>query len=120
MYQTAIQDPTVLAALSAALQAIPQKLVTFTIPGATGTFNVSIGPISVSLPFSRILAVPLDGNVLNIAADVSPYTTGDPALMNLITVPQSSRSTSNSTNSAMRRRGRTASWSRTVFPSPPR
>jgi hypothetical protein len=88
VYQSAIQDPAVLDAFSAALQAIPQKLITFTIPGATGTFDVKIGPLNVPLPFSRILAVPLDGDVLNIAADVSPYTAGDPTqLVNLITAP---------------------------------
>jgi hypothetical protein len=85
VYETAIKSPKVLDALSKALRSIPTSALTFTIPNAKGTIEVSYSGVSATVNVSRIVVVPLDG-VLNVAADVSPYTSGDETqLVNLIT-----------------------------------
>jgi hypothetical protein len=102
VYQDAIKSATTLEGISTALRRVPQSSVTFTVPGATGTIDLTllytnalnsvaatfggfiIGPHK-KLLINRVVAVPLNG-VLNIACDVSPYTSGDPSqLVNLIT-----------------------------------
>lgn len=88
VYQIALQDSSVLNAFSSALQSVPQSATTFSPPGATGTFPFTISTLTVTLPFSRVLVIPMDGNALTIAADVAPYTAGDPTqLVNLFTTP---------------------------------
>jgi hypothetical protein len=85
IYRTAIKSSSVLDAFSKALRAVPKSALTFTIPGAKGTIGTSYGGVSVSVGITRIVVVPLDG-VLNIAADVASYTSGDESsLVNLIT-----------------------------------
>jgi hypothetical protein len=85
VYQAALQSGPVLASLSSALQSIPESAVTFTVPGASGTFDLNYGGVGVSLSISNVVVVPLDG-VLNVAMDVESFTTGDVSnLVNLIT-----------------------------------
>jgi hypothetical protein len=84
-YQQALTSGPVLAAFTAALQAIPAAALTFTVPGASGKFDLNYGGIGISLAASNVVVVPLDG-VLNIAADVAGYTMGNASnLVNLIT-----------------------------------
>ena len=90
VYSSAVQSSEVLSAFTTALRSIPAAALTFTIPGAKGTLGVSYSGVSVSVNVSRIVVVPVDG-VLNIAADVSGYTSGDESgLVNLITTPSPS------------------------------
>ena len=92
IYQDALQDGSVLGALSTALQSIPQSALTFTIPGATGTLAYTIGSVTAQLTVSNAVVIPLDG-VLDVALDVAGYTAGDPTqLVNLITTPGPSAS----------------------------
>ena len=84
VYQKALNSGSALAAFTAAIRSIPKKALTLAVPGAKGTFDVAYGGIAVSLTISRLVVVPVDG-ALNVAADVSPYTTGDETnLVNLI------------------------------------
>jgi hypothetical protein len=86
-YQQALTSGPVLAAFTAVLQSIPAAALTFTVPGASGTFDLNFGGIGVSLKISNAVAVPLDG-VLDVAVDVAGYTTGNASsLVNLITTP---------------------------------
>lgn len=89
-YEQAIKNSSVLDAFSSALQKIPPSATTFTIPGASGTIGASYGGVSASVVITRIVVVPLDG-VLDIAADVSGFTSGDESsLENLIATPSPS------------------------------
>jgi hypothetical protein len=88
-YQAALTSGPVIAAFTAALQAIPAKALTFTIPGASGTFDIAYGGFQLSLAISNVVALPLDG-VFDIAIDVSGYTTGNSSqLVDLIDTPSS-------------------------------
>ncbi|MGB9454476.1 MAG: hypothetical protein WCB12_00395 [Bryobacteraceae bacterium] len=92
VYETAIKSSAVLSALSKGLQSIPPSALTFTIPGAKGKIDVSYSGITASVEVTKIVVVPLDG-VLNVAADASPYTSGDESsLVNLITTASPSPS----------------------------
>ncbi len=86
VFEEAIKSAATLNAITSALRAIPQKSVTFTVPGATGTIDVSLYGVNLTLPFTKVVAVPMNPNALTVAADVSGYTSGDEsALVNLIT-----------------------------------
>ncbi|MBR7835103.1 hypothetical protein KDL01_17645 [Actinospica durhamensis] len=90
VYQKALADSKVLAKFNAALHAIPASALTFTVPGAAGTFTVDFNGFKVGVDVSDVVVVPLDG-VLDVASDVSPYTSGVAAeLVNLITAPSPS------------------------------
>src|ERR1700722_10509192 len=60
-YHKALTSGPVLAAFSAALQSIPTAALTFSVPGASGTFDLNFGGIGVSLEVSNIVVVPLEG-----------------------------------------------------------
>jgi hypothetical protein len=95
-YAEAIRSGPVLQALTAAVRAIPQSSLSFNVPGVSGTLSYTFGGVNVAVPVSRVVIVPLDGNVgpypnntggcLDVALDVAGYTNGDPSqLVNLIT-----------------------------------
>jgi hypothetical protein len=87
VYQDALESGGVLAALSGALQSIPQSALTFTVPGASGTLAYTISGVTAQVVVSNAVVIPLD-SVLDVALDVAPYTSGDPTqLVNLITTP---------------------------------
>jgi hypothetical protein len=88
VFKDAITSGSVLNAITTALRAIPQKSVTFTVPGATGTISESLYGVNLTLPLTHVVAVPMNPNALTVAADVSGYTSGNQAkLVNLITTP---------------------------------
>jgi len=85
VYQGALNSGQVLADFTTAIQSIPASAVTFTVPGASGTFDLNYGGLGVSLTISNVVVVPLNG-VLNVAVDVAGFTTGVTSnLVNLIT-----------------------------------
>jgi hypothetical protein len=86
VFKDAITSSAALNAITSALRAIPQKSVTFTVPGATGTINVSLYGVNLKLPITHVVAVPMNPNALTVAADVKGYTSGSESkLVNLIT-----------------------------------
>lgn len=94
VFKDGITSSSALKAITSALRAIPQKSVTFTVPNATGTINVSLYGVNLSLPITNVVAVPMNPNALTVAADVSGYTSGDKTkLVNLITTPSMGPST---------------------------
>jgi hypothetical protein len=85
VYQDALTSGPALAAFTKAIQSIPESALTFTIPGASGTFDLNYGGLGISLTISNVTVVPLDG-VLDVGLDVNGFTTGDASnLVNLIT-----------------------------------
>jgi hypothetical protein len=70
VYQDALQSGGVLAALSGALQSIPQSTLTFTVPGASGTLAYTISGVTAQVVVSNAVVIPLD-SVLDVALDVA-------------------------------------------------